>query len=96
MFFCYIDEAGCTGNLPDHNTDIQPVFVLCSLIVPEPSITALTRDFLALKRQFNPTLAQSLDHDLDIVKYEMNNADTHSLIRKGVFVTVVVFSIISD
>lgn len=83
MFFCYIDEAGCTGNLPNHNTDIQPVFVLCGLIVPESSITTLTRDYLSLKRQFNPTLAQSLEHDLDIVKHEIKGAeDIRKPIRK--------------
>ena len=84
MFFCYIDEAGCTGNLPGKVTDIQPVFVLCGLIVPEPALARLTHDFLALKRQFNPRLAQALEHDLDLVKHEIKGAeDIRKPIRKN-------------
>ena len=84
MYFCYIDEAGCTGNLPSNQTDIQPVFVLCGLIIPESSIVSITHDFLALKRQFNPSLAQTLDHALDIVKHEIKGAeDLRKPIRKN-------------
>lgn len=84
MYFCYIDEAGCTGNLPSATTDIQPVFVICGLIVPQRALLALTQDFLALKRQFNPSLAQTLIHDLDIVKHEIKGAeDLRKPIRKN-------------
>ena len=84
MYFCYIDEAGCTGNLPSHTTEVQPVFVLCGLIVPESSIVKLTQDFLELKRRFNPALASTLQHDLDIVKHEIKGAeDLRKPIRKN-------------
>lgn len=75
MYFCYIDEAGCTGNLYSYTTNVQPVFVLCGLIVPERALLTLTQDFLALKRRFNPSLAQTLNHDLDIVKHEIKGAE---------------------
>ena len=75
MYFCYIDEAGCTGSLPGCVTDIQPIFVLCGLIVPAGAIVPLTRDFLSLKRKFNPAIAKALTHNLDIVKYEIKGAE---------------------
>ncbi|MCY3972864.1 MAG: DUF3800 domain-containing protein [Candidatus Dadabacteria bacterium] len=75
MYVCYIDEAGCVGSLPSNVTNVQPVFVLCGLIVPETSITALTHEFLSLKRRFNPHLASTLEHALDIVKYEIKGAE---------------------
>ena len=75
MFLCYIDEAGCTGNLPGAVTPIQPVFTLCGLIVPEPSLPALTRGYLRIKRQFNPRIAAALKHDLDIIKHEIKGAE---------------------
>lgn len=84
MYFCYIDEAGCTGNLPSSVTDVQPVFVLCGLIVPRSALVDLTQDFLALKRAFNPVLAQSIVHDLDIIKHEIKGAeDLRKPIRKN-------------
>ncbi|WP_407943568.1 DUF3800 domain-containing protein [Maribrevibacterium harenarium] len=83
MYFCYIDEAGCTGDLPSYSTDIQPIFILCGLFIPSINIIDLTHDFLALKRQFNPALCRSLTHDLDIVRHEIKGAeDLRKPIRK--------------
>lgn len=83
MYFCYLDEAGCTGALPHSNSPVQPVFVLCGLIIPEASIRGITQDFLSLKRQFNPALAESLEYPLDIVKHEIKGAeDLRKPIRK--------------
>ena len=33
MYICYIDESGCTGELPDINSAIQPVFVLAGVFI---------------------------------------------------------------
>jgi hypothetical protein len=75
LHLCYVDEAGCTGNLPSTTSQVQPIFVLCGLIVPETSIVSLTHDFLQLKRTFNPALSASLEHDLDIITYEIKGAE---------------------
>ncbi|TRX53450.1 DUF3800 domain-containing protein [Thalassomonas sp. M1454] len=84
MFFCYIDEAGCTGVLPSATSDVQPILVLCGLVIPETSLIELTQEFLALKRQFNPKLASKLRHDLDIVKHEIKGAeDLRKPLRKS-------------
>lgn len=47
MHFCYVDEAGCTGNLPSLTSNIQPLFVLCGLIVAESVAPELTKDFFS-------------------------------------------------
>lgn len=84
LYFCYIDEAGCTGNIPTVTSPIQPIFVLCGLFVSEEAINSLTQDFLSLKRRFNPQLATSLKHDLDIVRHEIKGAeDLRKPIRKN-------------
>lgn len=83
MYFCYIDEAGCTGVLPTSTSEIQPILVLCGLVVPYSSLRELTSEFLALKRKFNPGLTSKLNHDLDIVKHEIKGAeDLRKPIRK--------------
>lgn len=65
MHVCYLDEAGCTGAMPNNNSPIQPVFVLGGLFVEESKIFPMTHDLLALKQRFYPNLlpAKSLYHD---------------------------------
>ena len=84
MYICYMDEAGCTGYLPQANTNIQPVFVLSGLIVDSDNISTLTREFINLKTRFMPKVANDLKHPLDIAKIEIKGAeDLRTPIRKG-------------
>src|SRR5690242_10774214 len=70
MRFCYLDESGgCEA--PDSGPTATPVMVILGLIVDAASIPALTRDFLALKRQHFPgrfTTGHALDHILIEIK----------------------------
>lgn len=65
MFVCYIDEAGCTGALPDASSPIQPVFALAGTFVKESHVKSLTNDLIQLKQKFFPKQlpAGSLYHD---------------------------------
>lgn len=56
MHICYIDEAGCTGRLPDPTSAIQPVFVLAGVMLPHQSIKAATVDWINLKQRHFPGL----------------------------------------
>lgn len=83
LYFCYVDEAGCLGCLPVGNKKIQPVFTLCGLIVPESSVSELTKQFLMLKREFFPGEANKLTHDLDLILFEIKGAqDIRTPIRR--------------
>ncbi len=57
MRICYIDEAGCTGALPSATSPIQPVFVLCGVVIAAEHIGGITREFVQLKRRYFPRLA---------------------------------------
>ncbi|MCF5088922.1 MAG: DUF3800 domain-containing protein [Pseudomonadales bacterium] len=83
MHFCYVDEAGCPGMLPGPNSQVQPVLVIAGLFVPHDKLAKLTREFLVLKRQFNPGLAPAQSHWLDISLKEIKGADLRSSIRNG-------------
>ena len=83
MHICYIDEAGCPGMLPAANSMVQPVLVLTALFVPQEHLSKLTRDFLLLKRQFNPNLTNGSTHWLDIAKCEIKGSDLRSSIRNS-------------
>ena len=74
--FCYLDESGCTGFLPAANLRIQPVFVIAGLIISADSdrLTRITRDFMHLKRRFNPGLFSEDEHNLDAILREIKGA----------------------
>ncbi|WP_062346359.1 DUF3800 domain-containing protein [Herbidospora yilanensis] len=70
MQFCYLDEAGgCEP--PDLSPAATPAMVILGLVVNAASIPLLTRDFLALKRQYFPNRfdgRRALDHILVEIK----------------------------
>lgn len=80
MYICYIDEAGCTGYLPSATSDIQPVLVICGLVINQANIQALTRDFIDLKKRFFPRLLPTNALNLDWMCKEIKGAD----LRKSV------------
>lgn len=82
MYLSYIDEAGCPGALPSATSNVQPVLVIASLFLPQDQLVALTKNFLLLKRHFNPALAGP-NHWWDIAKAEIKGANLRSDIRNG-------------
>lgn len=76
----YLDEAGCTGIL---SPKIQPAFCMLGLIAPLQTVPAITRQFLELKREFNPSIAAQLKHDLDIILYEVKGSSLKRDIRSN-------------
>jgi len=82
-YICYVDEAGCPGALPSPHSNVQPCIVISGLIVPQENVAELTREYLRLKRTFNPHYAANLQHDLQLILYEIKGSDLRSDIRKG-------------
>jgi hypothetical protein len=54
MYVCYVDESGCTGELPSAISPVQPVLVIAGVIIDHSLIRSVTREFLALKQRFFP------------------------------------------
>lgn len=81
MYFCYVDEAGCTGGLPSAQSSIQPVFTLVGLAVEHSRIADLTRDFLKLKQRFFPGLMANATYYLDRVLQEVKGSELRADIR---------------
>lgn len=79
----YIDEAGCTGDLASATSEIQPVFCITGLIVPQRDLYNLTQQFLDLKRKFFPKIVRECNHDLEIMLHEIKGAGLRKKIRDG-------------
>ena len=56
MKLCYVDEAGDTGALPTATAPIQPVLIICAVVIDQGSLSRLTHDLIALKKRFFPKL----------------------------------------
>ena len=54
MYVCYIDEAGCTGELDGPGSAVQPAFVLNGVFVPARRLESLTRGWIQLKQVYFP------------------------------------------
>ncbi|EQD52650.1 cobyric acid synthase, partial [mine drainage metagenome] len=60
------------------------MLVIAGLFVPQPQLAHLTRNFLQIKRQFNPGFAPAGAHWLDLAKTEIKGADLrHDLRHAG-------------
>lgn len=83
MYLCYVDEAGCPGALPSATSSVQPVLVIAGLFIPQAQLALLTRNFLQLKRHFNPGLAPASVPWLDLAKNEIKGADLRHDLRQA-------------
>lgn len=54
MEICYIDEDGCTGRLPSPTSDVQPILVICGMIVEYSRLARITERFLEVKEKYYP------------------------------------------
>lgn len=83
MLICYVDESGCTGQLPDAASLIQPAFCMVGLAIDQSKIRQLTFDFLQLKRRFFPGRLPPTAGNLSWVLVEIKGSDLRTAIRNG-------------
>lgn len=81
MHLCYLDESGGCED-PDSDPSATPVMVLLGLIIDAASVPAITRDFLALKRQHFPGRFASA-HALDHILTEVKGSEILQMTRSG-------------
>lgn len=75
MYICYIDEAGCTGAIPDPTSSIQPVFSIAGIFVNQSKLNSLTNDLLQLKQNFFPNRLPSGSQYYDWMAVEIKGAE---------------------
>jgi len=82
MYILYIDEAGCTGELPTSTSPIQPVFCLTGIIIDQHELGRFTIDFLKLKREYFPGLCPASAEFLDWMNVEIKGSELRRRIRE--------------
>lgn len=58
MQLCYVDESGKAETLTEADGKQQPVFVVGGVTLPERKLTAVTHEWIDLKRRFNPAIVR--------------------------------------
>ena len=74
MKICYVDESGDGSTLTTSTAVVQPTLVISGLIIDYQNLHRLTLDFLALKTNFFPGVAQHRLH-LDRILHEIKGSE---------------------
>lgn len=74
MKICFVDEAGCTGKLPTHDSRIQPAFVLTGMIIDYLKLRTVTERLLQHKQRFFPNAVRNT-HYLSGILDEVKGSD---------------------
>jgi len=81
MDFCFVDESGSAETLDPVQPSSTPLFVLVGLLVPGEKLRDLNWDFLQLKKEFNPSLANVRLSEL--IQTEVKGSDLRADLRSG-------------
>lgn len=81
MFVCYVDEAGCTGELDGPASAVQPAFVLAGLFVPADRLQSLTRGWIQLKQSYFPNRIPAGSSIHDWMVAEIKGSDIRKMAR---------------
>ncbi len=74
MRICFVDESGCTGILPNANSDIQPTLAIVGTIVDYARLHQATDELMAIKRRYFPGIAPSGPNYLDAILTEIKGS----------------------
>lgn len=83
MRICYIDEAGCTGALGANPASIQPVFLICGVVLRASQIGQLADEFIRIKEKNFPYLKASHPFRHSWVLSEIKGSYLRDNLRKG-------------
>jgi hypothetical protein len=80
LFLSYIDEAGNGQTLDPRCAQAPPLMVIGGVIVPHDRLRALTIDFIAMKKKFDPALAR-LPQLSDVIRAELKGSNVRQNLR---------------
>lgn len=83
MDICYVDESGSSELLCESAPGSTPVLVISGLIVPDGKLKDLVWEFLQLKKEFNPSLADA-PRLWEVIATEIKGANLRADVRSGV------------
>lgn len=75
MYLCYVDESGCTGQLPVNHSSIQPVFLLSGIIIHQSCLNDFTSEFLTIKSKYFPHFVKKRMSYLSTIMDEVKGSD---------------------
>jgi uncharacterized protein DUF3800 len=80
VHLCYVDESGDGQTLDPARPDAPPVMVIGGILVPEACLKPLAWDFIALKKQYRPTLRQA-PRLSEVIRTEIKGSDLRQNLR---------------
>lgn len=82
LYLCYVDESGDGQTVHPSTPEAPPVMVIGGIIVEESALRSLTWDFIALKKQFRPTLRNAVRLS-EVIRTEIKGSNVRAHLRNG-------------
>ncbi|WP_320197382.1 DUF3800 domain-containing protein [Agrobacterium sp. rho-13.3] len=75
MKICYVDESGCTGQLPSATSNIQPALIVTGIIIDYAKLHEITERLLTLKQRFFPKALPSKTTHMAWILHEIKGSE---------------------
>ncbi|QEU85472.1 DUF3800 domain-containing protein [Streptomyces viridosporus T7A] len=82
LYLCYVDESGDGQTVDPSAPEAPPVMVIGGIVVEESALRTLTWDFIALKKQFRPTLRNAVKLS-EVIRTEIKGSNIRAHLRNG-------------
>lgn len=83
MRICYVNEAGCSGELPSVHSPVQPLLAFAGIALPAARLERLTAGFAAWKMRFFPGLCRDLAAPAEAILVEIPGSELRRLLRRS-------------
>jgi hypothetical protein len=83
MQLCYVDESGTAETLVISDPQQQPVIVIAGVTLPEQRLTAITHDWIELKKLYYPSVRAKGHGWLDAILHDIKGSSLRHGFRGG-------------
>lgn len=83
MLIAYVNECGCSGELPAADSPVMPLLVIAGFATDAAGIGRLTAGLAEWKQRFFPGLCRDLADPLDAILVEIEGAELRRLARRS-------------
>jgi hypothetical protein len=83
LLIAYVNECGCSGELPSADSPVMPLLTIAGFAAPATGIERLTVGLAEWKLRFFPGLCRDLADPLDSILVEIEGAELRRLARRS-------------
>lgn len=83
MLICYVNEAGCSGEIPSAQSPVMPLQAIAGVAIDAAGVGRLTAGLAGWKLRFFPGLCRELASPLESILIPVRGAELRRLVRRS-------------